>query len=160
VNGASRVGLGAVAIAMLAAPLVRPAGGQPRPGDPIICPKGSERGAAQRSGGSEEWCARPGTNPRILDGPFVSRHSDGALETRGGFRDGMPIGSLEMFDPAGRMRSAVDFGADGKERSRRAWDEANHEIDPRSPEARDAEARAVASSRLIQMALMAASVWR
>ena len=123
-NGASRVGLGAVAIAMLAAPVIRPAGGQPRAGDPS---------SARRV---------PSAAPRRAR------------------EDGTPIGSLEIFDPAGRMRSAVDFGADGRERSRRAWDEANREIDPRSPEARDAEARAVASSRLIQIALMAASVRR
>jgi len=208
VIAASRVALASVAIATLAATVVRPAHGQARAGGPIVCPPGTQPGSAARASGSEEWCERPGTNPRVLAGPFVVRHPDGAIATRGdyrdgkpsgtwkswhpngaqsgevtfvqgkpngmllgwypsgqasfvvGFRDGAPIGALETFDPAGRMRTTVDFGADGKERSRRAWDDANHEIDPRSREAVEAEQRAVASSPLIAMALMAASVGR
>lgn len=197
-----------LAIAMLAAAVADPARAQSRPGDLIACPPGTERGRTERGSGSDEWCARPGTDPRLLDGPFVSRHADGAILTRGdyregkpsgtwkswhvngtpsgeatfvdgkptgmvlgwypsgqasvvgGFRDGTPTGSLEMFDPAGRMRSVVYFGPDGTERSRRAWDDANHEIDPRSPQARDAEQRALASSELLDMALTAAGVAR
>jgi len=38
----------------------------------------------------------------------------------GGLRAGMAIGSLETFDPTGRMRAVVDCGPDGRERSRRA----------------------------------------
>jgi hypothetical protein len=94
------------------------------------------------------------------NGMLVGWYPSGQASFVVGFRDGAPIGSLETFDPAGRMRTTVDFGADGKERSRRAWDDANHEIDPRSREALEAELRAVASSPLIAMALMAASVGR
>jgi hypothetical protein len=199
---------GALVIVVLIVAVAAPARGQPRPGDDLACPPGTERGRAERGSGTEEWCERPGANPRVLDGPFVSRHSDGAIHTRGdyrdgkpsgtwkswhangapsgeatfvdgkptgmvlgwypsgqasfvaGFRDGAPIGSLEVFDPAGRMRSAVDFGPDGTERRRRAWDDANREIDPRSPPARDSEQRALASSQLIPMALTAAGVGR
>jgi len=204
----SRVGIACVASAVLAVMLATRADGQPRADGSIVCPPGTQRGFAARASGSEEWCERLGTNPRILEGPFVSRHADGAIETRGeyrdgkpsgpwkswhpggaqsgevtfvdgkpngmllgwypsgqasfivGFRDGAPMGTLETFDAAGRMRTTVDFGADGRERSRRAWDDANHEIDPRSREAVEAEQRAVASSPLIHMALMASSIGR
>jgi len=194
--------LGAAAIVLGAA--IGPARGQ----DSIVCPAGTQRGAAQRATGSEQWCERAGTNPRILNGPFVSWHPDGAIQVRGeyregkpsgtwkswhpngaqsgevtfvggkptgmllgwypngqasfvvGFRDGTAIGMMEVFDSEGRMRSAVDFGSDGKERSRRAWDDANRAIDPKSSEARAVEARAVQSSLLIDMALMASSAAR
>lgn len=207
-SGRSRVAIAYVAMAALTAARAMPAGGQPRADEPVVCPPGSQRAVAGRAGGSEEWCERPGTNPRILHGPFVSRHADGGIETRGdyrdgkpsgtwkswhgtggqsgevtfldgkpngmllgwypggqtsfmgGFRDGTPIGSVETFDPAGRMRTAVDFGPDGVERRRRAWDDANREIDPRSPQAREAERRAAGCSPLIQMALTASSVGR
>ena len=206
-SGPSRVAVASMAIVTLAATtLAKPAGGQLRADEPVICPPGTQRGVSRRAGGSEEWCERPGTNERILDGPFVTRLADGTIETRGdyrdgkpsglwkswhasgaqsgevtfvegkpngmllgwypsgqtsfvgGFRDGRPMGSLETFDPAGRMRTAVDFGPDGQERRRRAWDDANREIDPRSPEAREAEQRAVTCSPLILMALTAS--WR
>jgi hypothetical protein len=79
----SRVGVACVAIAVLAAMPAWRADGQPRADGSIVCPPGTQRGFAARASGSEEWCERPGTNPRILDGPFVSRHADGAIETRG-----------------------------------------------------------------------------
>ena len=206
-SGPSRVAVAWVTIATLTATLAGPAGGQLRADEPVVCPSGAQ-GVAGRASGSVEWCERSGTNPRILDGPFVSRHAGGTIETRGvyrdgkpsgiwkswhasgaqsgevtfvdgqpngmllgwypsgqtsfvgGFRAGMPIGSLETFDPTGRMRAVVDCGPDGRERSRRAWDDANREIDPRSPEARDAEQRAVTCSPLIHMALTAASIGR
>jgi hypothetical protein len=208
VNGVSRVGsIGVLAIASLAAVDVRPTGGQPRAGDPIVCPPGTTGGVPRMGGARVEWCERPGAKPPVLDGPFVSRHADGALESRGeyregkpygtwkswhaggaqsgevtfvdgkaagmllgwypsgqasfvgGFRDGAPIGTVEIFDAAGRMREAVDFGTDGTQRNRRAWDEADREIDPRSHEALEAEARAVASSPLILRVLAEARRW-
>jgi len=182
--------------------------GAARAQDSIVCPAGTQRGTAQRATGSEQWCARPGTNPRILHGPFASWHPAGAIQVRGeyrdgkpsgtwkswhpggaqsgevtfvdgkptgmllgwypngqasfvgGFRDGTAIGMMEIFDPEGRMRGAVDFGSDGIERSRRAWDDANRAIDPKSSEATAIETRAVQSSLLIYMALMASSVVR
>jgi len=185
VTAPSRVGVVCVAIAVLAAMLAWRADGQPRADVSIVCQPGTQRGFAARASGREEWCERPGSNPRILDGPFVSRHADGAIETRDEYRDGKPSGPwkswhpggaqsgevtfvdgkpngmlLGWFDAAGRMRTTVDFGADDRERSRRAWDDANHEIDPRSREAVEAELRAVASSPLIHMALIAASIGR
>jgi hypothetical protein len=190
---------------LLVSCLVAPARGAD---ETIVCPPGTQRERAQRPSGSEEWCERPGTNPRILEGPFVSRHPDGAVQARGayrdgkpsgtwkswhpdgaqsgevtfvggkpngmllgwypsgqasfvgGFRDGTPIGAIETFDADGRLRSSVDFGPDGTERGRRAWDDAHREIDPRSGEAHASQQRAFASSPLIHMALMAAAAWR
>jgi hypothetical protein len=58
------------------------------------------------------------------------------------------------------MRSSVDFGPDGKERSRRAWDHGDREIDPRSSEAGAAEELAMQSSPLIRRALIGSSIGR
>lgn len=192
------LGLGLV---LVVPPVARAAG-------TLDCPPGTQQGTAQRGGSGEAWCERPGSNPRVLDGPFVAWHANGTVAVRGeyrdgrpsgawrswhpagaqsgevtfvdgkptgmllgwypngqasfvgGFRDGTAIGAMETFDPRGRMRTSVDFGPDGVERSRRAWDEADREIDPRSAEARDAHTRAVQSTPLIHMALMAAGAFR
>lgn len=197
------LGLG-VATAMLASWVAGPARAQ----DSIVCPPGTTLGESTRPSPREQWCERPGTNPKVLDGPFASWHPDGAVHVRGeyrdgkptgtwkswhptgaqsgevafvdgkptgmllgwytngqasfvgGFRDGTAIGMMEVFDPEGRMRGSVDFGPDGKERSRRAWDDANRAIDPKSSEAHSVEMRAVQSSLLIDMAVMASSVVR
>ena len=93
-------------------------------------------------------------------GMLLGWYPNGQASFVGGFRDGTAIGMMEIFDPEGRMRGAVDFGSDGIERSRRAWDDANRAIDPKSSEATAVETRAVQSSLLIYMALMASSVVR
>jgi hypothetical protein len=82
-------------------------------------------------------------------------YPNGQASFVGGFRDGTAIGTREIFDPQGRMRGSTDFGADGKERNRRAWNDASQAIDPASAEAHAFETRAVQSSLLIYMALMA-----
>lgn len=93
-------------------------------------------------------------------GMLLGWYANGQASFVGGFRDGTAIGVMEIFDPEGRMRSAVDYGPDGKEKSRRAWDDGNRAIDPKSPEAHAVETRAVQSSLLIYMALTASSVVR
>jgi hypothetical protein len=93
-------------------------------------------------------------------GMLLGWYPSGQASFVGGFRDGTAIGSMETFDPQGRMRTSVDFGPDGVERSRRAWDEANREIDPRSPAARAAEQQAIESSPLINRALVGSNVRR
>lgn len=93
-------------------------------------------------------------------GMLLGWYPNGQASFVGGFRDGMAIGVMETFDPDGRMRSAIDYGPDGKERSRRAWDDANRAIDPASPSAHETNTRVVQSTPLIYMALMAASAVR
>jgi len=90
-------------------------------------------------------------------GMLLGWYPNGQASFVGGFRDGTPIGAMELFDPDGRMRGAADFGPDGTERSRRAWDDANRAIDPGSPAAQETSARALQSTPLIYMALTAAS---
>lgn len=93
-------------------------------------------------------------------GMLLGWYPSGQASFVGGFRDGVAIGTVETFDPQGRMRSAVDYGPDGKERSRRAWDDANGEIDARSPQARAAEEQAIQSSPLIRRALVGSNIGR
>jgi len=93
-------------------------------------------------------------------GMLLGWYPSGQASFVGGFRDGTAIGTMETFDPAGRMRGAIDYGPDGKELSRRAWDDANHEIDPRSPQARAAEEQAIEASPLIRRALIGSNVGR
>jgi hypothetical protein len=93
-------------------------------------------------------------------GMLLGWYPSGQASFVGGFRDGMAIGTIETFDPQGRMRTSVDFGPDGVQRSRRAWDDANHEIDPGSPAARAAEEQATRTSPLIGRALAGSNIAR
>ncbi len=157
-----RGALGVAAILLCA--VVGPARAQ----DSIVCPaqvRGEYRDG-KPSGTWKSW--HPGGaqsgDVTFADGKptgmLLGWYPNGQASFVGGFRDGTAIGMMEIFDPEGRMRGAVDFGSDGIERSRRAWDDANRAIDPKSSEATAVETRAVQSSLLIYMALMASSVVR
>jgi hypothetical protein len=90
-------------------------------------------------------------------GMLLGWHPNGKASFVGGFRDGVAIGVVEIFDTDGRLRMALDYGADGRGRGRSAWDAASRPVDPRSPEARAVRERAIQSSRLIDKALMSAT---
>ena len=102
-----RGALGVAAILLCA--VVGPARAQ----DSIVCPAGTQRGTAQRATGSEQWCERPGTNPRILHGPFASWQPAGAIQVRGEYRDGKPSGTWKSWHPGGAQSGEVTF-VDGK----------------------------------------------
>jgi hypothetical protein len=94
------------------------------------------------------------------NGMLLGWYPNGQASFVGGFRDGAFIGVVETFDPEGRMRSAIDYGADGTSRSQRAWNERNQAIDPASPSAIEQNTRVSQSTPLIDMALTASATGR